>query len=151
MIFWLFFSGFCFTLSYTLWVIPQSSANLNFLWRYIIVVSFISVAFVVIKLYMFKFFCGGAALMKWPFLRGFWALTPANMSQICWNFNQRYVLFKTNTVSKQSFKIKCLSGNNRCSKLMVLVHFWAQFIPRKPKILSRTKNISRNYVLRNIK
>ena len=77
--------------------------------------------------------------MKWPLLGGFWALTPANMTRICWNFDQRYVFHKTKAVSKHSFKIKRLSGNKTYPKLMVLVHFWAQFSPRKPKILPKTK------------
>ena len=48
-IFWLILKGFWFTPSYALWVTPQSSAKLNVLLRYIIVVRFISVAFVVVK------------------------------------------------------------------------------------------------------
>ena len=45
-----------FTLFYTLSFMPQSSAKLKLLWRYIIVVSFISIAFVVAKLWIFKCF-----------------------------------------------------------------------------------------------
>ena len=48
--FWLILTGFWFTPSYTLWITTQSSAKLNVQWRYIIVVSFISVAFVIVKL-----------------------------------------------------------------------------------------------------
>ena len=143
--------GFWFTPSYALWVTPQSSAKLSILWRYIIVVSFISVAFVVVKLKIFKCFRGNAASMKWPHLRGFWALSPANMTQVRWNFDQRYVFHKTKTVSEQSFKIKHLSRNETYPKLMISVHFWAQFTPRKPKILPKTKNFSRNYILMTIK
>ena len=151
LIFWLILRGFWFTPSYTLWVTPQSSAKLNVLWRYIIVVSFISVAFVVLKLKIFKCFRGDAASMKLPLLGGFWALSPANMTRVCWNFNHRYVFHKTNAVSEESFKIKCLSGNEAYPKLMVLVHFWAQFSTRKLKILPRTKFFSRNYILMTIK
>ena len=147
MIFWLILRGFWFMPSYALWFTPQSSAKLNVLWRCIIVVSFISVAFVVVKLYIFK--C--SASINWPLLGGFWALSPANMTRVCWNFNQRYVFHKTKTVSEQSFKIKCLSGNETFPNLMVLVHFWAQFSPRKLKILSKTKIFSRNYILMTIK
>ena len=43
------------------------------------------------------------------------------------------------TVYKQSFKIKCLSRNWTYPKLKVLVHFWAQFTPGKPKILPKTR------------
>ena len=131
MIFWPILRGFWFTPSYALWVTPQSSATLNVLQRYIIMVSFISVAFVIVKLEIFKCFRGDAASMKWPLLGGFWALSPANMTRVCWNFDQRYVFHKTKTVSEQSFKIKCLSGIETYPKLIVLVHFWAQFPPQK--------------------
>ena len=46
-------------------------------------VSFISVAFVIVKLEIFKCFHGDAASMKWPLLGGFWALSPANMTRVC--------------------------------------------------------------------
>ena len=42
------------------------------------------------------------------------------------------------TVFKQSFKIKCLSRNGTYPQLKALVHFWAQIIPGKPKILPNT-------------
>ena len=151
MIFWLILRGSWFASSYALWVTPQSSAKLNVLWRYIIVVSFISVVFVIAKLWIFKCFCGDAASMKWPYLEGFWAFSPANMTQVCWNFDQRCVFHNTKKVSEQSFKIKCLSGNKMYPKLMVLIHFWNQFTPRKCKILPRTKFFSRDYMLMTIK
>ena len=46
---------------------------------------------------------------------------------------------KTKTVSKQSFKVKCLSRNGTYPKLKIWVHFWVQFIPGKPKILPKTR------------
>ena len=147
MIFWLILRGFWFTPSYALWVTPQSSAKLNVLWRYIIVVSFISVAFVVVKLYIFK--C--SASINWPLLRSFWALSLANVTRVCSNFNQRYVFHMTKTVSEQSFKIRCLSRNKTYPKLIILVHFWTQFTPRKPKISPKTKIFSRNCILLTIK
>ena len=82
-----------------------------------------------------------------PFLGDFWALSPTNMTWVCWNFDQRYVFHKTKTVSEQSFKIKCLSGNEAYPKLMVLVHFWAQFTSWKSNILPKIKFFSRNYIL----
>ena len=66
-------------------------------------VSFISLAFVVVKLQIFKCFRGDAASMIWPFLGGFWALV----------------------------KIKRLSGNGTYPKLMVLVHFLGPIYPQK--------------------
>ena len=55
------------------------------------------------------------------------------------NFRQEVVCNKTKTVYKQSFKIKCLSGNGTYPKLKVWIHLWAQFIPGKPKIFPKTK------------
>ena len=98
MIFWLILRGFWFMPSYALWVTPQSSAKLNVLWRYIVVVSFISVAFVVVKLQIFICFCEDEASLKWPLLGGFWVLSPPNMTRLCWNFDQRYVFHKTKTI-----------------------------------------------------
>ena len=54
-------------------------------------------------------------------------------------FRSEVVTHKKKTVSKQSFKFKCLSRNGTYPKLKVLVHFWTQFIPGKPKILSKTR------------
>ena len=48
-IFWLILRGLWFTPSYCLWFAPQSPAKFNFLWSYILVVSFISLAFVAVK------------------------------------------------------------------------------------------------------
>ena len=109
------------------------SENPKYCQKHIAVVSFISAAFVVVNLKIWKCLRDDAASMNWPLLRSFWALSPANMSRICWNFDLRYVFHKTKTVSKQSFKIKCLSGNKTYPKLMVLVHFRAHFPPENPK------------------
>ena len=77
--------------------------------------------------------------MKWSPLGDFWALSPPNLAWVYRNFNQRYVFHNTKTVFEQSFKIKCLSGNGTYPKLTVFVHLWALFIPRKSKILPKTK------------
>ena len=55
------------------------------------------------------------------------------------NSRPEVVSNKTKTVSKQSFKVKCLSGNGTYPKLKIWVHFWVQFIPGKPKILPKTR------------
>ena len=67
--------------SYTWWVTPQSSAKLNVFWSYIAVVSYISVAFVIFKLYISKCFWGDAASKKWPSLWSFCAFSFPNMAQ----------------------------------------------------------------------
>ena len=76
------------------------------LWSYIIVLSFISVAFLVAKLQIFKCFRGDEASMKWPLLGGFWALSSPNMAHVCLNFDQRYSLIiqrqSLNNLSKLS-------------------------------------------------
>ena len=56
-------------------------------------------------------------------------------------FRPEVVSHKKKTVSKQSFKIMCLSGNDTYPKLKVLVRFWAQFTPEKPKLLPKTRII----------
>ena len=67
---------FLFMPSYTLWVTPQDFAKWKTLLRYISVVSFISIAFVVVKLKIFKVFRIDSAFMQWPFLRVFGPLLP---------------------------------------------------------------------------
>ena len=57
--------------------------------RYILVVSFFSIAYVILKLKMFKIFCIDSASIKWTLFRIFWALTPPNIVWSCWKFDQR--------------------------------------------------------------
>ena len=54
-------------------------------------------------------------------------------------FRPGVVSHNANTVTKQSFKIKFLSGNGTYTKLKVLVYFGAQFTPGIPKILPKTR------------
>ena len=70
---------------------------------------------------------------------GCWALSPLNIAQVLLKFWPEVVSHKTKTVSRQSFKIKCLSGNGTYPKLNVLVHFWDQFTPWKPKTLPKLR------------
>ena len=90
---------------------------------------------------MFKCFRGDAASMKSPFFRGGGGLIPfsTKYGTSLLKFRPEVVSYKTKTVSKQSFKIKCLSRNGTYPELKVLVHFWAKFIPGKPKILPKTR------------
>ena len=142
MIFWLILRGFWFTSFYALWVILQSSTKLNVLWRCIIVVSFISVAFVlssykssnvfVAKQHPWNGpFCGVSA----PSLLQIW-LELANISTRGTSFiRQRQSL-------NNLFKIKCLSRNGTYPKLMVLVHFGPNLPPENPKYCQKTQNTS---------
>ena len=78
--------------------------------------------------------------MHHPWNGPFWGISGPFLQQIWLEFVEiSYVFHKTKTVSQQSFKIKCLNGNKIYPKLIVLVHFWAQFYPSKPKILPKTK------------
>ena len=63
-----FFGGFLDTSSYALWVTPQFLAKWKVSGRYISVVSFMNIAFVVVKLWMFKHF---STSKKIPFLGAF--------------------------------------------------------------------------------
>ena len=72
-----------------------------------------------------------------PFM-GFWALTPQNIVQSYWNFEQRLSFDKTNAVFENSFKVLNFSSEGTHPKFTVLVHFGAQFIAGKPRILLKT-------------
>ena len=52
----LIFKGFLFTASYTMWVAPQFFAYWKVPWRYIMLVSFMSIAFVVVQVIFSKVF-----------------------------------------------------------------------------------------------
>ena len=54
----------------------------TFSWRHIIVVSLISIAFVVVKLKISKFLRTDSTSTKYPFLGGFWVLAPRIWSNI---------------------------------------------------------------------
>ena len=76
LIFWLILRGFLYISSDTLWVTPQDFAKLKTLLRYIFVVSFISITYVVLKLKIFKVFWINSASMQWFFLGVFGLLLP---------------------------------------------------------------------------
>ena len=100
---------------------------------------------------MFKCFRGNAASVKPAFFYWWWWCcwwwwgggggSEPFLSQIWHKFAEisTRVSHKTKTVSKQYFKIKYLSGNDTYPKVKVLVHFWVQFTPGKPKILPKTR------------
>ena len=71
-----------------------------------------------------------------------WALTPPNIVQSCWNFDQRLSPIRK-TLLKESFEILNFSINRRHPKFTVLVLFRAQFTTGKPKILLKTKIITK--------
>ena len=67
-----------------------------------------------------------------------WALTPPNIVQSCWNFDQR-LSPRRQKLFEKPFKILHFGSNGTRPTFMVLVHFGAQFITGKPKILLKTK------------
>ena len=85
---------------------------------------------------MFSWWCSiHDTTLLWGFLSPF---SPKYGTSLL-NSRPEVVSNKTKTVSKQSFKVKCLSGNGTYPKLKIWVHFWVQFIPGKPKILPKTR------------
>ena len=79
-------------------------------------VSFIFVAFVVVKLKNLKCFRGDGASMKWPILEGFLALTPPNVVQLGWNLDQDYSSWRLRQCFKNFSKIQIFSGNRTFPK-----------------------------------
>ena len=75
---------------YTLWDTLQDFAKWKTLLRYISVVSFISIAYAVVKFKILKVFFIASVSIKWPLFGLFWALTPSNIVWSGWNFKHRY-------------------------------------------------------------
>ena len=92
-------------------------------WKYIIMVSFIRIAFAIANLKVFKVFRTIPASMKWPFLGGFWALTPPNMVQYCHNSHQRWYSSKQKVCLKNIWRIWVFMKKGRTQGL----HFWSNF------------------------
>ena len=82
-IFWHFFKGFPATPPEPLCATPKSFAKRKVSLTYIIVPSFIFIAFVVLKLKIFKMFRGDGPSMNWSILGFFLTLTPPNMIRSC--------------------------------------------------------------------
>ena len=62
-------------------------------------VIFISIAYVVVKLKIFKVFCFDSVSMKWSLFGCFWALNPANGLRSCSNFDQSLSLIRQTILS----------------------------------------------------
>ena len=108
-----------------LWVTSQDFAKWKTLLRYISVVSFISIATVVVKLKNLKVFL----LIQHPW----------KYCSILLKFWPGVVSNETKAVLEKSFKILNFSLNGRHAKFTVLFHFGVQFTAGKPKILLITK------------
>ena len=116
---------FSFTPSNALGATTQMFKKQNILLRYIIVVGFISLAFVVVKFSI------------WSFLGLFFfgLLFP----QIMLKISQEVVSNQRKTLFEKLFKNLIFTHNRTYSKFTFLVYFWAQFMSRKLKILLTTK------------
>ena len=90
----------------------------------------------VIKFQMFLWQCSIHEMA--PF-RGFLGLFSPKYSSVLLKISPEVVYCKKNIMCKKSFKIKRLSANRMYPKFTVLVRFWAQFAPRKQRILLKTK------------
>ena len=135
---WLFFRGFSIMPSYALWVMPQLFVKWKVSWIYIIVISFISVTFVVVKLSIFQCFRGNAASMKWPFL----GPNSLKYCQILLNISTDVVFKETQTVFEDFWKNWNFYRDERYPKSARLVELWLPFSPwRRPK--SKKVNISK--------
>ena len=136
LIFWLTLRVFLFMLSYTIWDTHQDFAKWKPLLRWISVVRFISIAYVVVKLKFFQLF----AWIRYPWYGSLWAFTPPqNIVWSCWKLWPSVVSDKKNSVFEKSFKILNFGSNGMQQKFTVLVHFGAQFTAGKPKILLKPK------------
>ena len=125
-----FVSFFVYALLHFMSYMPQDFTKWKWHVSSVSVASFISIAFVVVKLKISKVFCIDSTSNEMAL---FWALAPPNIVQSCWNFDQRLsVSNKTNRVFEKSFKILNFSLNGRHPKFTVLFHFGAQCTAGKP-------------------
>ena len=102
-------------------------AKLKLLWRYIIV-SFISTAFVAVKLKFFKVLHTYAASMKWPFMDFFGPLLPQIRPDFTEIFTRDSVLGDKNSVSIILQTLEFLQ-NRMDTKFAHLVQPWPSHFP----------------------
>ena len=133
LIFWLILGGFLAS-SYTLWISSQDFAKWNTLLRYISVVSFIIIAYVVVKL----IFCIDSASMKWPLFRFFWLLFPQKLFDLAEILTRGSPIMQTHCLKNPS-KFWKLAQMERTKSLRFWSIFGAQFTVGKSKILLKTK------------
>ena len=118
LIFCSFWKFFLFMPSYTLWVMAQDFAKWKTLLRYISVVSFISIAFVVVKLKVFKVFRIDSAFMKRPLFGDFGPVLPqilVNLAKI---------------LTRCSFSMKKTQRLKNPSKFWILTQMELQLGPK---------------------
>ena len=100
-------------------------------------VSFIFIAFLVVKLKNLKCFRGDGASMKWPIFERFRALSLPNVVRFCWNFHHSYYSRRVRHCLKNFFENSNFYRNRTFRKFalfLVFVQLWGRFSPwRRPK------------------
>ena len=106
---------------------PYEFAKWRTLLGYIFVLSFISIAFVVVKLKLFIVFCTTSE---------FWLEVVSSKTNTVWKILQNFAYFGSSGIQP---------------KFTILINFEAQFTTGKPTILLGTINFCKNCILRNIR
>ena len=91
-------------------------------------VSFIFIAFLVVKLKILKCFRGDEASMKWLIFDRFWALTAPNVLRFCSNLQQSYYSRRVRHCFKKFLKIQICTEIGRSQSLHFL-KFLSNFDP----------------------
>ena len=118
--------------SFTLWVTSQDFGKWKSLLRYISVVGFITIAFVVVLLKIFKFFCIDSASMEYSHLGFFWGAYSPNYCLILLKFWPEVSSNKTNTVFEKSFRILNFSLNRSMMEGTQSLQFCSILWPNLP-------------------
>ena len=135
------FKGFSFMPSYTLQVMPSVFVKRKTLWGYVILASFSSIIFVVVKLKFLKVFRTDSASMKWPFLGSFVCFGLLNMFQSCWHFYQRQSSWIKKMWLENILKVSILAPMG-CTQSKIKVKIKGKFLGSI--YTQKTKNISKN-------
>ena len=138
LIFWIISRGFLFMPSDTVRVTPKYFAKRKTLLRYTFMLSFIRIAYVIVKFKIFfkKVFCIDWTSMKLPLLGGFLGSYSPKYCSILLKFWSEIVSNKTNTVWKilqNAFRLKW-----DMPKVYGLSPSWG------PIYCGKTKNIAKN-------
>ena len=127
-----------FAFSDALWIPPQVFAKWKIWQRYKIEERFMSIASIVVKLQIFKVLHTKSASMGAYSGSVFWPLLPQILVKFLTRCN---IVVDKNRVSTIFEKFKFLRKNFD-SECRLFVHFWDQFIPRKQKILQKSKTLA---------
>ena len=119
-------------------IYPKILPNENLIKIYIFVISFISIAYVVVKFKKFKVCCIDSVPMKMTRLGDFLGLHSSKYCLILLKLWPEVISNKKNTMFGKPFKILNFGSNGMQLNFTVLVHFGAKFTARKTKKLLKT-------------